>query len=444
MPSWIGNLTTDQVTTAFGNEEGQLGFSILRIKVPNQTSGFAQEVKAAHTAKNLGALIMASPWSPPAAFKSNLNTVGGYLNDTSYDDYANYLLGFVDYMKQNDVPIFALSIQNEPDIAVDYESCDWTPQQMVKFLREQGQNLAHLNLVVSESYRFDHKQTDTILTDDLAAKHVGIIGGHIYGSGLTDYPLAREKGKEVWMTEHLNTDTSWNAVLGTGKEINDCMQANFNAYLWWYIRRFYGPLSEQGTITKRGYVMAQYAKFVRPGFKRIAAATNTLSNVYVTAYKNDTNVVVVVVNRNSTSKNFDLSIPDAPFPNLVKYTTSKTKNLQKGDIVPGTQNLFSVSVDASSVTTFVGTREETTNIVSTLVNKPIQIYPNPARDKLQINLPENTGNVYWVVLNPLGKVLLTGTLEPNKFVNIHSLENGVYLIQLQHSGKVYSGRFIKH
>jgi O-glycosyl hydrolase len=444
MPSWIGNLTTDQVTTAFGNDDGQLGFSILRIKVPNQTSGFAQEVRAAETAKNLGALIMASPWSPPAAYTSNLNSIGGHLNDTSYDDYANYLVGFVEYMESKNIPIEAISIQNEPDIAVDYESCDWTPEQMTAFLISQGEKLKHLNIVVSESYRFDKKQTDTILNNPEALQYVDIIGGHIYGSGLADYPLAREKGKEVWMTEHLNTDTTWTAVLGTGKEINDCMQANFNAYLWWYIRRFYGLLSEQGNITKRGYVMAQYSKFVRPGFKRIAASTNNLSNIYVTAYKSDTNVIVVVVNRNSSSKNIEISIPEASFPNLAKYTTSKSKNLEKEAIVPGIQNLFSVTVDASSVTTFVGTKEEATHMVNVPIDECIQIYPNPAHDKLYINTPENLVDARWIILNQLGDVLYSGQLLPNQQINLQSLAPGIYFIQIQQSNKVFSKKFIRH
>ncbi len=38
------------------------------------------------------------------------------------------------------------------------------------------------------------------------------------------------------MTEHLVLDTSWSAVPGTGKEIHDCLNAGWSAYVWWYIR----------------------------------------------------------------------------------------------------------------------------------------------------------------------------------------------------------------
>ena len=98
-------------------------------------------------------------------------------------------------------------------------------------------------IIVPESFNFDHTISDAVLNDSIAASHISIIGGHIYGEGfkgflwslyqsiiagghifrggLTSYPMAISKGKEVWMTEHLNTDTSWSAVLGTAKEIHE-------------------------------------------------------------------------------------------------------------------------------------------------------------------------------------------------------------------------------
>lgn len=39
---------------------------------------------------------------------------------------------------------------------------------------------------------------------------------------------------------------------------NDCMNVGMSAYIWWYIVRFYGPIREDGHVSKRGYVMAQF------------------------------------------------------------------------------------------------------------------------------------------------------------------------------------------
>jgi len=72
---------------------------------------------------------MATPWTPPADMKSNGSTVGGSLNVASYGAYADHLLAFRDFMQSNGVPLYSISVQNEPDFQVDYESCDWTAAQ---------------------------------------------------------------------------------------------------------------------------------------------------------------------------------------------------------------------------------------------------------------------------------------------------------------------------
>ncbi|HTV22564.1 MAG TPA: hypothetical protein VMG12_27940, partial [Polyangiaceae bacterium] len=66
VPGWIADLTPEQVDTAFGNGPGQIGMSILRVRVPFDPTQFALEVPTAQHALALGAKVIASPWSPPA------------------------------------------------------------------------------------------------------------------------------------------------------------------------------------------------------------------------------------------------------------------------------------------------------------------------------------------------------------------------------------------
>ena len=70
--------------------------------------------------------------------------------------------------------------------------------------------------------------------------------------------------------------------------------ANFNAYIWWYLRRYYGPLGEDGVITKRGHVMSQFTKFIRPGYVRVGATANPSPGVTVSAYKSEKLVIVAI------------------------------------------------------------------------------------------------------------------------------------------------------
>jgi glucuronoarabinoxylan endo-1,4-beta-xylanase len=73
------------------------------------------------------------------------------------------------------------------------------------------------------------------------------------------------------------------------------VEAEFQAYVWWYIRRQYGPMKEDGTISKRGYSMAHFSKFVRRGFVRVEATKDPMNEVFVSAHRSNTDVVAVVV-----------------------------------------------------------------------------------------------------------------------------------------------------
>jgi len=98
---WRPDMTAEEINTAFGTGEGQLGFSLLRLRVPYQESEFSLNLATAQAAYALGVTLIASPWSPPPALKTNNNIVGGELEISHYDDYAAHLKSFVDYMSDN-------------------------------------------------------------------------------------------------------------------------------------------------------------------------------------------------------------------------------------------------------------------------------------------------------------------------------------------------------
>jgi glucuronoarabinoxylan endo-1,4-beta-xylanase len=350
-------LTAAQVDSAFGNGPGQLGLSIIRIRVPEAEARFPVSVAAAARASQLGALVMATPWSPPAGMKSNNSTVAGELNVASYGAYADHLLSYRDFLQANGVPLYAISMQNEPDIEVDYESCDWSPQQVVDWIKSQGSKFEGVKLMAPESFHFDRAWSDPILQDPEASGHVDIIGGHVYGAGVADYPLAREQGKEVWMTEHYhdsaNPANQWPLALGIGTDVHRSMTVNFNAYVWWAIRRAYGLLTEDGVVSKRGYVMAQYSKFVRPGFVRVSATAPASADLSVTAYKGGDQLVVVALNNSTAPQTINLDVFNGCASQLSRFTTSASLNLAAGEPVALVDGRATVTLDAQSATTFV-------------------------------------------------------------------------------------------
>ena len=353
---WRPDMTSDQVQSAFGTRPGQIGMTILRLRVPftDNVSEFSANLPTATLAQSLGAIVFATPWTPPPAMKSSDSIVAGVLNDTSYASYAAHLKNFADYMAGNGVPLYAVSVQNEPDAKVTYESCSWNATQFLKFVKNNAASIG-TRIMMPESQNFVHALSDSTLNDPAAAANVAIIAGHIYGGGLGPYPLATSKGKDFWMTEHLVLDTTWTAVLATGKEIHDCMSAGMNAYVWWYIVRYYGPIAEDGTVTKRGYVMSQFAKFVRPGYSRIGCSAATQRNVWVSAYKDGTTskIVIVAINTGSSPIQQGFVMTNGPAASFSSYTTSISKNCARGTDIPTIHGSFQATLDPSSITTFV-------------------------------------------------------------------------------------------
>lgn len=359
IPVWAGTELDDGLSEkAFGNDPGKLGLTILRLRIDPDSNQFYRELPMAQYAVDKGAIVFASPWNPPAEMldpESELRR----LHEDYYDDYVEHLNRYNSYMGENGVPLYAISVQNEPDWGNSWTR--WTAAEMIKFLEENGMGI-ETRVLAPESYQFKRPYTDSILNDPEASANLDIVGGHIYGGGLFDYPLAREQGKEVWMTEHYtSSDRSanlWPDALLVGSEITNCMQANFNAYVWWYIRRFYGLITDDGLISKRGYVMSQYSKFVRPGAFRVDATLTAAPGVDASAFKTDSTLVVVVVNSNDSEVNLDFTIlNNIGVDTVTQYTTSGTKNvLNDGDIAL-TGNTFNATVDAHSITTFTSYAE---------------------------------------------------------------------------------------
>ncbi|MFP5392496.1 MAG: glycoside hydrolase family 30 protein [Gammaproteobacteria bacterium] len=358
---WIADLTGAQLDTAFGTGAGQIGLSIMRMRIDPSSSNWSVQLPSARAAAARGVTLFASPWSPPAYMKTNNNLVSGHLSPTYYGTYTSHLLDFANYMRANGAPLYALSVQNEPDWDASYEGCQWTSAEMIAYLKEQGARFSSVKLMGPESLNFSKSYTDPILNDAGAAGQLDIVAGHLYGVAPSDYPLARQKGKELWMTEHFtdNGDANdWTKAMPVALELHQSMVSNHSAYMWWYIRRAYGLLTEDGKVSKRGFIIAHYARHVRPGFRRIAATEKPYADVLVTAYRNDANgkLVVIVTNSGAAQRQVQLRLPSGTpgaAGTFTKYRTSATFNHEYAGQYGSSAGVFTAYVDPGSVNTFV-------------------------------------------------------------------------------------------
>jgi O-glycosyl hydrolase len=246
--------------------------------------------------------------------------------------------------------VSAISPANEPNITVGYESMSMTAAEVADFVAAQGSNCG-APIMAPEPFNMSQTYINSYLSNTTAAAKTGYVCGHIYGAT----PAVYNPGKEVWMTEHLtNTDSAniWSGAMGVAKEMHDCMNAGYNMYAWWYIRRFYGFIDDNSNITKRGYVAAQWARWVRPGYNKIACTANPASGVYVTAYKSGTKLVVVIVNQNNAVTYQDFSLSGITVTGFNRYYTTSSVNLASNSFaVSG--STFGINLLASSVTTLV-------------------------------------------------------------------------------------------
>lgn len=350
--TWIADLNEDVREKAFGNDPGQLGLSILRIHVDPNEQLWDLEIPTAQYAKSKNAIVFASPWNPPGELLDS-NAAYNRIPESNYDAYVDHLNAFSKFMTDNGGDLYAISVQNEPDYGEPGGWTDWTSDEMLEFMKNHASKL-NKRVMAPESFQFIRSFSDPILNDPIARGNLDIMGGHIYGGGLFDYPLARQYEKEVWMTEHYTTSNQsgnlWPNALEVGKEIHDCMQANFNAYVWWYIRRFYGLITDDGNISKRGYVFSQFSKFVRPNSKRIEVKNNT--NLSVSAYKTGGALSIVVINQTASTVDLDMAILGDNVAALTKITTSNSMNMTNEGVMDLSDNRFVSAIAPLSITTF--------------------------------------------------------------------------------------------
>lgn len=283
------------------------------------------------------------------------------LKHDRYDDYAQYLNEFDSYMKSNGVELYAISIQNEPDYAHDWTW--WSPEEILRFMKENAGSINN-RVIAPESFSYVKQISDPILNDPEALANLDILGAHLYGTSFDhfSYPLFKEKGagKELWMTEvfYPNSDMTsgdrWPEALDVAHHIHHAMaDGEFQTYVWWYIRRGYSPIKEDGTISKRGYSMAHYSKFIRPGYVRVEATKNPGPEVYVSSYKGDNKVVMVAVNKGNSAVNHNFVLQNGSASTVSSWVTDSSRNLAAGAPTHVSNNSFTAELPAQSVTTFV-------------------------------------------------------------------------------------------
>ena len=99
--------------------------------------------------------------------------------------------------------------------------------------------------------------------------------------------------------------------------------------------------------------MSHFARFIKPGAVRLGTGTNSRTDVLISAYKNGTKKVLVLINRGDYNVKQTITFQDASAATVIPYVTTSSKNVEQGSAVTVTGNSFAYTLPAKSVVTFV-------------------------------------------------------------------------------------------
>jgi glucuronoarabinoxylan endo-1,4-beta-xylanase len=162
-------------------------------------------------------------------------------------------------------------------------------------------------------------------------------------------------GVKWWPEQGPSSDIN-NGVAVAGWVHNALTVGEANAWLWWWEN---GSSTNEGlllngTITKRFYTFGNFTRFVRPGYTRVEITGEIPTDVLLTAYSGQDNVVIVAINQDSSAADVPITIAGGTAPSsLTPHRTSASENLAPQSPVTVSNGTFTASLPAMSVTTFV-------------------------------------------------------------------------------------------
>ena len=280
--------------------------------------------------------IMATPWSPPGWMKSTDSMEGGTLNTDAYTAYANYFVKYIQAYEAQGLPIYAVTVQNEPLYQpVGYPGMSMPADQESTFIKNYLAPAFSANHITTRILGYDHNWDQpgyptTLLSDPATNAALAGTAWHCYAGAVEAQTQVHNAfpTKDTYETEcaggqweennglpgttnlligatrnwsktvvrwGLALDPNGEPNLGTGAACSQC--------------RGVVTIDQQtGKVTYNGdyYALGQASKFLSPGATRIdsSAGSNGVTDV---AFKNpDGSKVLVVYNAAASAQKFDV------------------------------------------------------------------------------------------------------------------------------------------
>ena len=291
--------------------------------------------------------IYVSPWSPPAFMKTNANMLkGGTLLPQYYQSWANYYSKFIKAYEKEGIPVWGLTIQNEPMAVQRWESCIYTAESERDFLKNflgptmEKEGLASKKIIVWDHNRdlMGHR-SNVIFSDPEASKYAWGMGFHWYEawSGGNQMFENVKKVQETYPDKNLiftegcieKFDVRKYQFWSNGERYGVSMINDFNngtvGWTDWNIllnqnggpnhvgNYCFAPIhadTDSGELiyTPSYYYIGHFSKFIRPEAKRVSTTVSRSALLSTSFLNSDGKIVTVVMNQSDGEINYNLMI----------------------------------------------------------------------------------------------------------------------------------------
>jgi glucosylceramidase len=292
-------------------------------------------------------LLYVSPWSPPAFMKSNGNMLkGGTLLPEYYQSWANYYTKFIKAYEKEGMPIWGLTVQNEPMATQTWESCVYSAEAERDFLKNflgptmKKEGLGSKKIVVWDHNRdLMNQRANVIFSDPEASKYAWGMGFHWYETWAGGEPMFDNVRKvhEAYPSKNLmftegcveKFDAKKYQFWANGERYGTSMINDFNngtvGWTDWnilldqnggpnHVGNFcFAPIhadtnSGELIYTPSYYYIGHFSKFIRPDAKRVSTAVSRSSLISTSFLNKDGKMVTVVMNHSDKSVTYNLII----------------------------------------------------------------------------------------------------------------------------------------
>jgi len=284
--------------------------------------------------------LMGSPWSPPAWMKTTgrMNE-GGSLKPECREAWAKYYVRFIQEYRKEGVPIWGLTVQNEPASVQKWDSCVYTAEEERDFVRDHlgpalhGAGMQDVKLLFWDHNRDKiYERAKVMLDDPEAAKYIWGTGFHWYSTdGFNNVARVHEAwpDKALIFTEGCQEGTELMESWLLGERYGRSIIADLNNWTagwmdWNLLLDETGGPNHVGNLciapviadTRTGelryqssyYYLGHFSRFIKPGAKRLLTASAFDTLEAVAARNPDGSVAAVVMNREERYWAFTLSL----------------------------------------------------------------------------------------------------------------------------------------